>query len=222
MLFQGGDEDERGSRLPRATAPRPASRRRARRRQSTSNWLCAPSTADAPTPVFLQDGHETRGPAVVAASDGAVVDLDGHAARYPEARPVPVDDRRELDAGLAASRRRAAVAEARGAERVRDGGIAVADEQRALQRRARAARRAAGRVPRAPSASASSSLSGHRRVQPRLRAGGELDLRRNASSALGSRSTARRTSSALTLPEPSQIELSGLSRKSRGSCDSST
>ena len=34
-------------------------------------------------PVLVQDGRETRGPAVVAASDGAVVDLDGHAPPYP-------------------------------------------------------------------------------------------------------------------------------------------
>ena len=41
-----------------------------------------------------QHGRETRGPAVVAASDGAVEDLDGHARRLlPEAGPVALDDR---------------------------------------------------------------------------------------------------------------------------------
>src|ERR1700682_2382728 len=45
---------------------------------------------------------------------------------------------------------------------------------------------------------------------------------KNASTASGSRAMARSTSSAFTLPEPSQIELSGASRYSRGKIDSST
>ena len=43
-----------------------------------------------------------------------------------------------------------------------------------------------------------------------------------ASSTSGSRPRARSTSSALTLPEPSQMEFSGDSRKSSGMPDSST
>ena len=50
--------------------------------------------------VPVQRGRETRGPSVVAASDGAVVDLDGHAASLPiQARAMPVDDRGEVEAG---------------------------------------------------------------------------------------------------------------------------
>src|SRR3712207_2046829 len=45
-------------------------------------------------------GRETRGPAVVAASDGAVVDLDGHGSVLPvEARRMPGDDAREVEPG---------------------------------------------------------------------------------------------------------------------------
>ncbi len=45
---------------------------------------------------------------------------------------------------------------------------------------------------------------------------------KNASTDSGLRAIARSTSSAMTFPEPSQIELSGLSRNSRGRVDSST
>ena len=45
---------------------------------------------------------------------------------------------------------------------------------------------------------------------------------KKASSAAGVRAIARRTSSDWTLPEPSQIEASGLSRYMRGIPDSST
>src|SRR5687768_2107432 len=72
--------------------------------------------------VVVQDGRETRGPTVVPASDGAVVDLDGHGRTLSEARPVPVDDRRELEPGRQRAVDRAAVAEAGGAEGVGDGG----------------------------------------------------------------------------------------------------
>jgi len=33
--------------------------------------------------LVVQDGRETRGPAVIAASDGAVLDLDGHVRSLP-------------------------------------------------------------------------------------------------------------------------------------------
>ena len=189
----------------------------------TSYWLLAPSTALASIPCSLQDGHETRGPAVVAASDGAVVDFDGHVLTLPEAGSVPVDDRRELEPGRQRAVDAASPAEPRCAERVGDGRVAVPDEQRALQcerqplderaapalparagRRARRFRRAtaASRRGSAPAASSTSA--------------------RNASSDSGSRSTARRTSSAFTFPEPSQIELSSALAVEPRQPDSST
>ncbi len=45
---------------------------------------------------------------------------------------------------------------------------------------------------------------------------------RNACRTSGLRLSARSTSSAMTLPEPSQIEASGISRYRRGMPDSST
>ena len=115
----------------------------------------------------------------------------------------------------------ASPAEPGGAERVGDVRRGVPHQQRALQHqrhrldqppgRALVGRRRgpcrAGRPPRpaarsAPRASATSASS--------------------ASTAAGSRASARSTSSALTLPEPSQIEFSGASRYSRGSPLSST
>ena len=50
--------------------------------------------------LVVQDGRETRGPAVVAASDGAVLDLDGHVRSLPgQTRPGTRDDRRVVDGG---------------------------------------------------------------------------------------------------------------------------
>ena len=46
--------------------------------------------------VGVQYGRETRGPFVVAASDGAVLNLDGHAGTLL-ARPVAFDDRAEVE-----------------------------------------------------------------------------------------------------------------------------
>lgn len=50
-------------------------------------------------PILAQVGRETRGPDVVAASGGAVEDLDGHVRSLAvELGPVPLDDRAELEA----------------------------------------------------------------------------------------------------------------------------
>ena len=91
---------------------------------------------DGVVPCLRQRGRETRGPAVVTASDRAVEDLDGHARRLlPEAGTVALDDRGRVDA-----RRQRAVraptlaAKPRGAEGIGDLGRRVPHEQRALER----------------------------------------------------------------------------------------
>jgi hypothetical protein len=50
--------------------------------------LCALDRACRDSRPLDDLGRETRGPAVVAASDGAVVDLDGHRLKASDAAPA--------------------------------------------------------------------------------------------------------------------------------------
>jgi hypothetical protein len=84
--------------------------------------------------LVVQDGRETRGPAVVAASDGAVLDLDGHARSLPwERRRGARDDRRQVDGGGKRPVDAARLLEPR-AEGVGGLGRALTEKQRALER----------------------------------------------------------------------------------------
>ena len=100
--------------------------------------------------------------------------------------------------------------QARGAERVGDGRVAEADEQRGLQRERHPlddAARAGLDVLEVRQLVAQRGAEG---VEARLRAGRLADLVRERLDGLaGSSTIARSTSSACTFPEPSQIEASG-------------
>ena len=108
--------------------------------------------------------------------------------------PMALDDPRAVDARRQRSERAPAVAiEARSAERVRDRRIAVTDEDRGLERdRHPLYQPACAKAATSPPADSTSP--------------------KNASTDSGERTIPRSTSRQLTLPEPSQIELSGASR----------
>ena len=105
-------------------------------------------------------------------------------------------------------------------ERVADGRGRVPQQQARLQQH--------GELLRAPASVARVDVrepSSRSRCAASNRAWAPLASAISASSAVtagSSRDTARSTSNASTLPEPSQIEFSGDSRNSRGSPDSST
>ena len=125
-------------------------------------------------PLLVQHGRETRGPAVVAASDGAVVDLDGHGCSLPGSAAGAARRSREGEPGRAACRRRRPAPRARRAERVGHLGRAVPEQQRALERDREPLEQTAGAL---SSGSAARARAGDRRVEPRVRAGGEPHLR---------------------------------------------
>ena len=135
---------------------------------------------------------------------------------------MALDDRAELEPARERSEDAASAAEPRGAEGVRDGGIAVPDEQRALKRERKPLDKAARAQLGVVRIGQLVLQLGDRAVEPPSAPAASSTSARKAATDSGSRPTARRTSSAFTFPEPSQIEFSGLSRKSRGSCDSST
>jgi len=84
--------------------------------------------------LVVQDGRETRSPLVVAASDGAVVDLDRHVGSLPgQARPGTRDNRGVVDGGGKRAVHAAGPLEPR-AERVGYVWCTVPYEQRPLQR----------------------------------------------------------------------------------------
>ncbi len=101
----------------------------------------------------------------------------------------------------------------------------MAHEQRALQRERHVLHHAAGaHLDRLGVGELRAQPRGER-VQARVGAGRLVDLveeRLQEPSPPAPRPSARSTSSAMTLPEPSQIEFSGISRYSRGMPDSST
>ena len=159
---------------------------------------------------------ETIGDAVAPRTTYEAV-YEGHRqARKLEGGPraVPLNDPDGVDAaGQRAEREAAVAAEPRRAERVGDGGRRVADEQRRLQRE---------RHPLDERGARASTRVGVAEVEPqplepRRRAGGRrrapaATSARNASSVSGLRADRAQDVEAMTLPEPSQIELSGASR----------
>ena len=136
-----------------------------------------------------------------------------------------VGDRGAVDpARQRAERAAARLAQPAGAERVGDRGRRVADEQRRLEREREVLDRAA-REPLRVVAGRARRAARERvevGVEPRVAAAASSHSARNAGRPSGSRASARRTSSEITLPEPSQIPLSGASRSSCGIGDSST
>jgi hypothetical protein len=138
-------------------------------------------------------------------------------------RRVPGDDRGGVRAGGQRAVGEAALAaEPGGAERVGDRRGRVADEQRGLQREREALDQAPRAVLERVAVGEVVAQSGGERVEARVDAGGQGDLVEECSSAAGAARSARSTSSAMTLPEPSQIDPSGASRYSRGMPDAST
>ena len=103
----------------------------------TSNWLFSPGCPRV-EPAGLQLGHETRGPFVVAASDGAVVDRDRHAGDSSLSGPI------SATAGSPAS----AIVRSKSAIEVPDH-VADALPRRRAPARRRTAARSGPRSPRA-------------------------------------------------------------------------
>ena len=165
-----------------------------------------------------------RCPDLPLTSQRATASVTCRAATRSRRRRVPRDDRRHVGAlGQRAEAQAAVAAQARGAEGVGDRGLGAwrtsSEPWRASAsprpRAGRGARRRRGRRARRAGPRRRRRGGGRRRPPARPRRG------RRPSTA-GSRASARRTSSALTLPEPSQIEFSGASRYRRGIPDSST
>ena len=138
-------------------------------------------------------------------------------------RRVALEDRRGVDArGQRAVGEAAVAGQPRGAERVGDGRRRVAHEQRALQRERHALDDAA-RAQLVASRSASSAR--RRRANASSRASAPRGLASSAKNAVERRRAPGHRAQhveAITLPEPSQIDVSGASRYSRGMPDSST
>ena len=137
-------------------------------------------------PLVVQDGRETRGPAVVAASDGAVVDLDGHGREPTRARrggarsrspPWSTADRqRPEDAARRLEPERRTRRRPRGA---------VANEQRALERDREQLEQPPGALLLRLGQLALEPDD--RRVEARVRPGASRTSARNASAVSGSR-----------------------------------
>ena len=101
-------------------------------------------------------------------------------------------------------------------------GVAVTDQQGALQHRGQLPPRCGGRVFGLGRVGQLGAEPRDRRVQPRVGPGRQADLGEVRLDRSGCRARARSASRAATLPDPSQIDCSGASRYSRGIPDSST
>ena len=166
-----------------------------------------------------------RQPSYAAAVLCVAMAIERNCRTVRRRRAVAVDDAAEVGAGGQGAEGLAPVAgEAGGAEGVGDGLVAVADQQRGLQGERHPLDHAAGAGLDRLDVAGELVAQGWRR-----RRRGAARRRRprstsakKASTEAGLLTIARRTSRHWTLPEPSQIELSGLSRKRRGIPDSST
>ena len=107
-------------------------------------------------------------------------------------------------------------------EGVRDGGRRVLDQQRRLPQPGQPGGDAAGLDLGLRRVGQAGAPLRQRGVVVAVLAGGRVQLARQRGHASGSRCSARSTSSAMTLPEPSQTEFTGVSRYSLGMGPSST
>ena len=125
----------------------------------------------------------------------------------------PIDDRDDVDApGQRADAWPAVAGQPGGAEGVRHRGGRVPDQQRALQHQRHPLDQPAGARLDASGSASSCRQRRRRGVERGVRAAAAPTSAQIRVEAAGSRPSARSTSSALTLPEPSQIEFSGASR----------